>query len=435
VQANGSTIGSQRDSRPPARRVSRARWGRALQVVARTRSQPPGWTPMTVAVAGRLASYMSATGGRCFPGIVTLAGELLSKPQTVAKHIRLLEAGGFLEVHRGGGRGRRTEYYALLPIDVHDLVVHAPARPAPRRRAAAPRPSVDQVDVDVDEGRPALAAAAAAPAGGQLAGEAQAHGDGDGLVVNQAPAAPPAPAAAASGDGAETVSLGRRGGERVSHTPSRLPGHRGGHEARSGGPRPKPRTTRPARVPAPVAAVIAAIPLTERQRLWVRTWAPALEAIATALEQSGVPPAVLARAIDQAREWPLREARYPGSALVARLPAALELLALQRRAEARRRELAAAPQAAAEASAPAAPAAARAALAAARAAVAAARCPLHPAGCLASPLVSAPGARVSRPGTVRPPAAPGGPGWRQAWAVLLGDRAVTVDPDGYLRPA
>ena len=332
---------------PLSRRVSRAKWERALRAVARARTAP-GWTSMTVAVAGRLASYMGPTGGNCFPGIRTLAGELLSKPQTVAKHIRLLEAGGYLEAHKGGGRGHRTEYYARLPVDVA-LVV------------------------------PEGSAAAAAPA-----------------TAVQLPAEPARPAV-----DVETVSLGRRGGVGVSEIPSCLPGTPGAHAVRSGGTRPTPRPTRPARVPAPVARVIAALPLTEQQRLWVRTWAPAVEAIAAALRDSGVSPAALATTIDGAREWPLRDARYPGSALVARMPAALELLTVRAAAEARRRELGAAP------SAPA-PAKARrevieASAAAARAAIAAAPDPKAsgPVPSWTSSLVSAPGDTVSRrPGRV-----------------------------------
>jgi len=150
-----------------------------------------------------------------------------------------------------------------------------------------------------------------------------------------------------------------------------------------------------------VARVIAALPLTEQQRLWVRTWAPAVEAIAAALRDSGVSPAALATTIDGAREWPLRDARYPGSALVARMPAALELLTVRAAAEARRRELGAAP------SAPA-PAKARrevieASAAAARAAIAAAPDPKAsgPVPSWTSSLVSAPGDTVSRrPGRV-----------------------------------
>jgi DNA-binding MarR family transcriptional regulator len=435
LHAEFSTPSSQASSRPLSRRVSKARWERALRVVARTRMQPPGWTPMTVAVAGRLASYMSATGGSCFPGIRTLAAELLSKTQTVSKHIRLLAAAGYVEVHKGGGRGHRTEYYALLPIDV-DQAVNARARA--RRRAPAPQPPVDQADVAGDEGLQASAAAAAEPAAEQLAGEAQAHDDvaGDGLVVGEVLGEASAAVAVTSGDGAETVSHRQRGGEGVSQTPSCPSGNPGRPAVQTGGARHAPRTTRPARVLVPVAAVIDAIPATERQRLWIRTWRPAVEALEAALRESGATPAELAAAIDAAAPWPLRHAHYPGSALVARMPAALELLAVQRRADARARELDAAPApAAAEVSAPASPEVARAALAAVRAEIAARPCPLHPDGCPASPQVRAPWGIVSRSSDVAAPAAPGDPEWQQAWAVLLGDQAVTVGPDGYLRPA
>jgi hypothetical protein len=402
--------------------------------------QPPGWTPMTVAVAGRLASYMSATGGSCFPGIVTLANELLSKPLTVAKHIRKLEAAGYVEVHKGGGRGRRTEYYARLPVGV-DQAVHAPARARARRRAPAPRPPVDHVDVASAGGLQASAAAAAEPAAEQLAGEAHAHDDvaGDGLVVGGVLGEASAAVAVTSGDGAETVSHRPRGGEGVSHTPSCPPGNRGGHQPAAGGARHAPRTTRPARVPAPVAAVIEAIPLSERQRLWIRTWPAAITAITAALTSSGTSPAALAMAIDQASQWgPLRQARYPGSALAARIPAALELLARRRRADAHAAELGAAgPAAAAEASTPASPAGretVRAAAAAARAAIAATTCPLHGAECPASDqttaLASAPWDTVSAGD--RPALAPGDPEWAIAWGPLLADQPVTVDGDGYL---
>jgi len=184
---------------------------------------------MTVAVAGRLASYMSATGGSCYPGIKTLAAELLSKPQTVAKHIRLLEAGGYVEVHQGGGRGHRTEYYARLPIDVHDQVVPAPARARARLRAPAPRPPVDQVDAasDRDLQAPAAAAAVAEPAADQLAGGAQAHDDvagaDHGLVVGKVPGEASAAAAVTSADGAETVAHRQRGGEGVFSHPLPFP--------------------------------------------------------------------------------------------------------------------------------------------------------------------------------------------------------------------
>jgi hypothetical protein len=267
-------------------------------------------------------------------------------------------------VHQGGGRGHRTEYYARLPIDVHDQVVNAPARARALRRAQTPRPPVDQVDAASDGGlqAPAAAAAVAEPAADQLAGGAQAHDDvagaDHGLVVGKVPGEASAAAAVTSADGAETVAHRQRGGEGGSHTPSRSPGNPGGHQAGTGGARHAPRPTRPARVPAPVAAVISAIPATERQRLWIRTWRP---------------PAPLATA--------------------------------------------------------------RAALALARAAVAAATCPLHPEGCPASAQVSVLWGTVSRQGDVAAPPAPGGPEWQQAWAVLLGDQAVTVGADGYLRPA
>jgi hypothetical protein len=44
---------------------------------------------------------------------------------------------------------------------------------------------------------------------------------------------------------------------------------------------------------------------------------------------------------------------------------------------------------------------------------------------------------AARPGGVpsAPGPAPGDPTWQQAWAVLLGDQAVTTDADGYLRQA
>ena len=100
-----------------------------------------------------------------------------------------------------------------------------------------------------------------------------------------------------------------------------------------------------------------------------------------ALRESVATPAELAAAIDAAAPWPLRHARYPGSALVARMAAALELLGARRLADAHAAELGAVgPPAGAKASPPAAPATARAALALARAAVAAATCPLHPEG-------------------------------------------------------
>jgi len=145
-----------------------------------------------------------------------------------------------------------------------------------------------------------------------------------------------------------------------------------------------------------VARVIAALPLTEQQRLWVRTWTPAVEAIAVALHASAASPAALAAAIDGAREWPLRDARYPGSALVGRIPAALELLAVRAAAEARRRELGAAPSAPAVAKARREVVAASAA--AARAAIAAAVDPKSPgpAPGWASSLVSGTGDTVSR---------------------------------------
>jgi Helix-turn-helix domain len=330
---------------------------------------------MTVAIAGRLASHMGPTGGNCFPGINTLAGELLSKPQTVAKHIRLLEAGGYLEIHKGGGRGRRTEYYARLPLGI-DQVVTKPAR---ARRTSAPaaaaQPSAEPAGPNVDLVVPEGADEASAPA---AAAQPSAEPAGPNVDV-------------------ETVSLGRRGGVRGSQTPSRSPGTPGARTARSGGTRHAPRPIRPTRVPTPVARVIAGLPLTEQQRLWVRTWTPAVEAIAGALRDSGASPTALAAAIDGAREWPLRDARYPGSALVGRMPAALELLAVRAAAEARRRELGAAP------SAPVAAKARRevvAALAAsARAAIAVTperRAAPGPAPGWASSLVSAPGDTVSR---------------------------------------
>ena len=247
---------------PLSRRVSRVKWERTLRAVARARTAP-GWTSMTVAIAGRLASYMGPTGGNCFPGINTLAGELLSKPQTVAKHIRLLEASGYLEVHKGGGRGRRTEYYARLPLGI-DQVVTKPARARRASAVAAAQPSAEPAGPDVDLVVPEGTAEASAVAAAQPSAE---------------PAGPDVDV--------ETVSLGRRGGVGGSQTPSCSPGSPGGLAVRSGGTRHAPRPTRPAHVPASVARVIAALPLTEQQRLWVRTWTPAVEAIAVALRDSG----------------------------------------------------------------------------------------------------------------------------------------------------
>lgn len=372
----------QPDSRPLSRRVSRARWEKALQARARARLEP-GWTTLTLAIAFALARYMSATGGNCFPGIIRLAAELLSKPLTVAKHIRLLEAGGYLEVHRGGGRGHRTEYYARLPIGVDQAAPSAPERPL----LAAP--------ADVED---LQAPAEAEPAAVQLLSEPPAAAGDVDLVVSEVLDAPASAPAVASSDGAETLSLQGGGGIGVSGTPSCPPPHPGGHAVRPGGTRHAPRPTRPARVPEPVARVIAALPLTEQQRLWARTHSPkvgpsAVEAIADALASTGATPVELARAIDGAHHRPLREADSPGGLVVARIPKALELLELRAAAEAHRRELGAAP------SAPT-PAKARrevvAALAAeAKAAIAATPDPKAPAPGVSSSLVSAPWDRVS----------------------------------------
>src|SRR6266536_5561578 len=137
-----SPAASQPTSRPLSHRVSKTRWEKALQMVARSTGLAQECTSVTLAVARVLAGYMSATGGQCFPGLLTLARELRMKPKTVAKHRDLLEALGFLEVNRGGGRGRRTEYYATLPVTLAGQPVKRPAR-ARAQRALPPRPPLE----------------------------------------------------------------------------------------------------------------------------------------------------------------------------------------------------------------------------------------------------------------------------------------------------
>jgi hypothetical protein len=357
------------------------------------------------------AEYMSATGGDCFPGIKTLARRLGMKERTVTKYRDLLVALGFLEVDYGGGRGRRTGYYATLPVWLDAQLGGRPAR-ARARRAPAVRPQLELVatqdppaaaavepvasqlgaepqesNIDVDLAMSQAPAATVEPAATPSSSAVPEHADvvsvGQAVreVLEDAPAAaavepvtsqlgagPPsglagdvdlaaseasgeasAPAPVTSGDAQglvrKTYPLGRSGRVGVSMTPSRLPANPGGAAAQSGGTRQQPRPTRPARVPAPVAQVIAALPLSERQRHQARTWPPALEAIASGLASSGATPAELARALDQTRQWPLRDAKWSGSALERRMPDALELLATRRRAEARQRELDAAPSA------------------------------------------------------------------------------------------
>jgi DNA-binding transcriptional regulator YhcF (GntR family) len=69
---------------------------------------------LAVAVAG-LSLHMNPEGESCYPGVETLAEETGLSRRTVQRVLRVLERGGWLEVVRGGGRGRSSRYRARIP--------------------------------------------------------------------------------------------------------------------------------------------------------------------------------------------------------------------------------------------------------------------------------------------------------------------------------
>jgi DNA-binding transcriptional MocR family regulator len=78
---------------------------------------PEAGLPSTARHVGLgLSLHMSEKGDSCFPGIRLLAEECGLAKSTISQAVKELEAGGFLRVKRGGGRGKRTEYSAVIPV-------------------------------------------------------------------------------------------------------------------------------------------------------------------------------------------------------------------------------------------------------------------------------------------------------------------------------
>lgn len=68
-------------------------------------------------VALTLSLHMSERGDSCFPGLRLLEAETSMGKSTVLRMLDELERSGFLEIKRGGGRGRPNHYGALIPIE------------------------------------------------------------------------------------------------------------------------------------------------------------------------------------------------------------------------------------------------------------------------------------------------------------------------------
>jgi DNA-binding MarR family transcriptional regulator len=110
-----STPTSQASSKPLSRRVGKYEWIDALNRVFDQRLEP-SFNDTTRAVAVELFTFMGSFGDRCFPSVETLARRMRRKPETIVKHRNRLEARGYLEIRHGGGRGRPSHYYAVLPV-------------------------------------------------------------------------------------------------------------------------------------------------------------------------------------------------------------------------------------------------------------------------------------------------------------------------------
>lgn len=79
-------------------------------------------TPTTQHVAFVLATYMDSTTLKAFPSVATLARDTGRKKTTVREALRVLEAWGWLEVHRfrntRGDERISNRYWGMFPDDV-----------------------------------------------------------------------------------------------------------------------------------------------------------------------------------------------------------------------------------------------------------------------------------------------------------------------------
>jgi Helix-turn-helix domain len=269
---------------PPSRPVGRYTWLDALT----SELAPAEVTANVGHVAQTLAGHMNRWGASCYPSLERLAQEARRKKSTVSKHLQLLERLGWLRREVGGGRGRPTRYYAMLPADVI-LALRPPSAAGPARppaAAAAPASSDKQCPQETPSPSP--------------------------LPANL----PPCPPVAA----AQNEPPGK---DAAAHGDQRRP-------RRQAPPQPR----RPAGTDEVLDRLVSGDPQLHHtlDRPWVR------RALANALASTGATPHQLLAALDHraGQLGPLTAAKLPGRALVRRrLPDAVrDLLARQQEAKA-----------------------------------------------------------------------------------------------------
>lgn len=110
------------------RPVARLRW---LAAIAADRTLPGA----AMSVAAILAECINAERGTAFPGLSYLAEESGLNLATIKRSLGALERGGWLQKHRGGGRGKATEWRAInrraeAPVSEAKADEMAPAKQA-----------------------------------------------------------------------------------------------------------------------------------------------------------------------------------------------------------------------------------------------------------------------------------------------------------------
>ena len=81
-------------------------------------------SPTARAVCCALATFMDSRTGECWPSVETLATVLRRNRRTVQRALREIEDAGWVNVKRGGGKGKATTYTAArVPPYVPDVPV------------------------------------------------------------------------------------------------------------------------------------------------------------------------------------------------------------------------------------------------------------------------------------------------------------------------
>lgn len=88
-------------------------------------------------VAFALGTWMSSAGG-CFPSLGAIAAGARRHVATVCRALDELEAGGWIDRDRGGGRGRSTTYQASIPSHIEARVSGPNCRSLSTRKLSQP---------------------------------------------------------------------------------------------------------------------------------------------------------------------------------------------------------------------------------------------------------------------------------------------------------